>query len=117
MYAPWGFGGLLLMHQPLLAAGLLKRILPAYARAAPPVVMLAAAVVLLVETAHHLLVKAAEGSAMRVFWVSYDAKSPLVWGLIVLLFGAGIWALRRVMPRVSDAYHSAAQEAQRLRST
>ncbi len=115
MYAPWGLGGLLLMHLPLLGAGTLGRVGPAYARAAPAVLTLAVGSVALVETAHHLLVKAAEGSAMRVFWVSYDAKSPLAWGVMVLLLGVGIWALRRVMPSVADAYHAAAQEAQRGR--
>ena len=112
MYAPWGLGGLLLMHQPLLAGGTLKRVLPAYAWAAPSVLMLAAGGVLLVETVHHLLVKATEGSAMRVFWVSYDAKSPLAWAVIGLLLVVGVLALRRVAPKVSDAYHAAAQEAQ-----
>jgi branched-chain amino acid transport system permease protein len=111
MYAPWGLGGLLLMHQPLLAGGTLKRVLPAYAWAAPSVLMLAAGGVLLVETVHHLLVKATEGSAMHVFWVSYDAKSPLAWAVIALLLVVGVLALRRVAPKVSDAYHAAAQEA------
>jgi branched-chain amino acid transport system permease protein len=115
MYAPWGLAGLLLMHQPLLAAGTLKRVIPAYATALVPVAMLAAGTVLLIETAHHLLVKAAEGPAMRVLWMNYDARSPMVWiGVAVLLVG-GAWALRRVAPRVSDAFHTAAQEAQRRR--
>jgi branched-chain amino acid transport system permease protein len=116
MYAPWGLAGLLLMHQPLLAQGTFRRVLPAYAKAAVPALMLAAGGVALVETAHHLLVKASDGSAMRVFWVAYDAKSPLAWGVIVVLLVVGIWALRRLAPSVSDAYHGAAQEAQRRRA-
>ena len=116
MYAPWGLGGLLLMHQPLLAAGTLRRVLPAYALALVPVLMLAAGVVLLIETSHHLLVKAAEGPAMRVLGMSYDADSPIVWaGLLALLVGGGL-ALRRVAPRVSDAFHAASLEAQRRRA-
>ena len=116
MYAPWGLGGLLLMHQPLLAGGTLRRVLPAYAMALLPVLMLAAGGVLLIETAHHLLVKAAEGSAMHALWMSYDANSPWVWvGVLVLLVGGGL-ALKRVAPRVSDAFHAALQEAQRRRA-
>ena len=116
MYAPWGLGGLLLMHQPLLAAGTLRRVLPAYAMALLPVLMLAAGGVLLIETMHHLLVKAAEGPAMRALWMNYDAKSPWVWvGVLVLLVVGGL-ALKRVAPRVSDAFHSALQEAQRRRA-
>jgi branched-chain amino acid transport system permease protein len=116
MYAPWGLGGLLLMHQPLLAAGTLRRLLPAYALALVPAVMLGGGGVLLVETCHHLLVKAAEGSSMHVFWIAYDATSPVVWIAIAVLLIAGALALRRIAPKVSEAFHSAAQEAQRRRA-
>ncbi len=116
MYAPWGLGGLLLMHQPLLAAGTFRRVLPAYAFVLIPVLMLSVGVVLLIETAHHLLVKSAEGPAMRVFWISYDANSPLVWIAVIVLLVGGTLALRRIGPRVSDAFHAASQEAQRRRA-
>jgi branched-chain amino acid transport system permease protein len=116
MYAPWGLGGLLLMHRPLLAAGTFRRVLPAYALAVPPVLMLSAGVVLLIETCHHLLVKAADGPAMNVLWIRYDATSPIAWAGIIALSVAGALSLRRVAPRVSDAFHAAAQEAQRRRS-
>ena len=117
MYAPLGLSGLLLMHQPLLAAGTFRRVLPAYALAAVPVLMLSAGLVLLVETSHHLLVKQAEGPLMRTLWIDYDATSPRVWITLVTLMVAGAVALRRVMPRVSESFHAAAQEAQRRRST
>ncbi len=112
MYAPWGLGGLILMHQPLLAAGTLKRVAPAYGLAVVPVVLLAVGAIALVETTHHLLVATAQGSAMRVLGVAYDAKSPLAWAVIIVLLAAGIWALRRVAPQVSGAYHDAAHAAQ-----
>ena len=116
MYAPWGLGGLLLMHQPLLAAGTLRRVLPAYALALVPVLMLAAGGVLLIETSHHLLVKAAEGQSMRVLWMTYDANSPIAWVGLVALLVVGGFALHRVAPRVSDAFHAASSEAQRRRA-
>jgi branched-chain amino acid transport system permease protein len=112
MYAPWGLGGVILMHQPLLAAGTLRRVAPAYGLALLPVAMIGVGAIALVETAHHLLVQAAQGTAMHVLGVDYDAKSPLAWGVIVALLAAGVWTLRRVAPRVSTAYHDAAQAAQ-----
>ncbi len=115
MYAPWGLGGLLLMHQPLWAAGTLRRVLPAYALAVVPVLMVGVGAVLLVETCHHLLVKAAEGPAMKVLWIGYDANSPVAWLGMGLLLVLGALALRRVAPRVSNAFHAASQEAQRRR--
>jgi branched-chain amino acid transport system permease protein len=117
MYAPWGLGGLLLMHAPLWATGTLRRVLPAYALAVVPAVMLAAGGVLLVETSHHLLVKASEGTAMRVFWVAYEADSPVAWLVTVLLLVMGVVVLRYVAPRVSDAFHAASQEARRRQAT
>jgi branched-chain amino acid transport system permease protein len=111
MYAPWGLGGFVVMHQPLLAAGTLWRALPAYSLALVPLAMLGAGIVALIETMHHLLVNASQGSAMRLLGIAYDSKSPLAWAVIVALLALGIFALRRVAPKVSGAYHAAAQEA------
>jgi branched-chain amino acid transport system permease protein len=116
MYAPWGLAGLLLMHQPLLAQGTFKRVLPAYGLALMPVLLLAAGLIFLVETAHHLMVKASDGPAMRVLWIDYQANSPWAWVAIVVLLIVGAYAVRRVAPTVSEAFHAAAQEAQRRRS-
>jgi len=111
MYAPWGLGGLILMHQPLLAGRTLRRVAPAYALVALPVAMIAGGAIALVETAHRLLVNLTEGTAMHVLGVSFDAKSPLAWAVIVVLLVAGVWLLQRMSPRVSAAYHDALQAA------
>ncbi|MDO9286037.1 MAG: branched-chain amino acid ABC transporter permease [Aquabacterium sp.] len=111
MYAPWGLGGLVLMHGPLLSAGTFRRVLPAYALVALPSAMLFVGGVLLVETSHHLLVKATEGPAMRLLGVDYQANSPLVWIAIVVLLVVGGMLLKRLAPRVSEAFHAARLEA------
>ena len=111
MYAPWGLGGLVLMHAPLLSAGTFRRVLPAYALVALPSAMLFAGGVLLVETSHHLLVKATEGPAMRLFGVGYEANSPMVWVAIVVLLVVGGVLLKRLSPKVSEAFHAARQDA------
>lgn len=112
MYAPGGLAGLLLMHRPLLRRGAWLRLAPAYALAALPVVMLVIGLVALIETSHHLLVKAAEGPAMRLFGVAYQATSPLAWVAMALLIGVGWLALRRIAPMVSTAWHEALGQAQ-----
>jgi len=111
MYAPWGLGGLLLMHGPLLSAGTFRRVLPAYALVAGPAVMLFVGGVLLVETSHHLLVKASDGPAMRLLGVAYDANGLAVWVAIPVLLVVGGLLLKRLSPRVSEAYHGARQAA------
>jgi branched-chain amino acid transport system permease protein len=112
MFAPWGLGGLLLMHVPLAKGGAWRRVLPSYALVALPVAALFLGLVLLVETSHHLLVKAAEGPAMNVFGLRYDATSPVAWLAIAGLLVLGVLALRRVGPRVSDAFHGALAQSQ-----
>ena len=111
MFAPVGLGGLLLMQRPLLRRGAWRRALPAYALALVPLVLLFAGFVGLVETAHHLMVKSAEGPAMSVAGIGYAANSPLAWGVIALLLVAGLLSLRRIGPRVSAAYHAAVQHS------
>lgn len=113
MYAPMGLGGVLLMHRPLIAARTVGRVLPAYLLAAGPALMLAAGLVLLIETSHQLMVKASDGPAMSALWVEYRADSPLVWLVIAVLVVAGALLLRRVAPKVAEAFHAASQEALR----
>ncbi len=111
MYAPWGLGGLLLMHVPLVKAGAWRRVLPSYAMVAVPAVALFLGLVMLVETSHHLLVKASEGPAMNVFGLTYAANSPLAWLAIAALLVLGVLALRKVAPRVSEDFHGALAQA------
>jgi branched-chain amino acid transport system permease protein len=105
------------MHRPLLAAGTWRRVLPAYGMALLPVALLLLGAVMLIETSHHLLVKASEGPAMGLLGVAYQANSPAAWISIVLLLLAGGLALRRMAPKVSDAFHGARQEAMSRLST
>ena len=111
MYAPWGLGGLVLMHGPLLSAGTFRRVLPAYALVAVPSAMLFVGGVLLVETSHHLLVKATEGPAMRLLGVAYQSNGAAVWIAILVLIVIGGLLLKRLAPRVSEAFHGARQAA------
>jgi branched-chain amino acid transport system permease protein len=111
MYAPGGLAGLLLMHRPLLRGSAWLRVAPLYALAALPAAMVAAGAVGVIETAHHLLVKAAEGPAMRLFGVAYQATSPLAWATFVLLLVVGGLLLRRIGPALAGAWHAAIAQA------
>ncbi len=111
MYAPGGLAGLLLMHRPLMRRQAWLRLAPAYALVALPLAMLVAGLVGVIETSHHLMVKAAEGPAMRLFGVPYQANSVLAWGVLALLVAVGAYALRRTWPVVSQAWQDALAQA------
>lgn len=113
MYAPGGLAGLLLMHRPLVKAGTLAGLLPSYALAAAAGSTLFAGVVLLIETAHHLLVKMAEGPKVHTLWITYEATSPTAWAGIAALLAGGLLALYRTRPIVAKAWHEAMTEARR----
>jgi branched-chain amino acid transport system permease protein len=115
MFAPGGIAGLLMMHEPLLRARVIGRLLPAYLRAAGPAALLLLGIVLVIETAYYLsLHAAAEGPTMRVFGVGYDSASWLSWTVIAAVLAAGIWLFRRSLPGVAAAW-GAASEAMKQR--
>ncbi len=115
MYAPGGLAGLLLMHRPLLRGGAWLKLAPAYALAAVPAAMLLIGLVGIIETSHHLLVKAAEGPAMRLLGVPYQASSLLAWAVFVGLAVGGWLLLRRLAPVLSTAWQAATQAARGAR--
>ena len=113
MYAPYGLGGLLLMHRPIVMGGTWRRVLPTYALLAVPVLLLGAGGIALIETAHHLMVKVGEGPTVHVLGVGYDAKSAVAWIVMIGMLAVGLAGLRWMAPRVSVAFHGAVQAAQR----
>ena len=107
MYVPGGLAGLLLMHRPLMRRQAWVRLAPAYALVAVPIALIAMGVIAVIETSHHLLVKAAEGPAMKLFGVAYRADSVLAWVVMAALIGAGWLALRSAWPVVAKAWQDA----------
>lgn len=107
MFAPTGFAGLLLMHGQLASAAAWRRLLPAYLLAIPAVLALLAGVVLVVETAHHLLVKSAEGMTMQWFGITYEADAARTWVALLALLLVAIFAARKVFPIVGNAWNEA----------
>jgi branched-chain amino acid transport system permease protein len=107
MFAPGGLAGLLMMHAPLLRAGVLQRLTLPYALLLGSALIAAAGLVLLIEIAHHLMAKAADGSMMRMFWVSFDAASPSPWLFAAALAAGGALLARMVWPIAARAWNGA----------
>jgi branched-chain amino acid transport system permease protein len=111
IFAPNGLAGLVLMHQPLARARLLRKLLPSYGLALPAGLLLIASLVILVETVHHRLVKMAEGPLLDIAGLSIDTESCAAWLAIGALLAFALAAVLWAAPRAAAAFASACNEA------
>jgi len=113
MYAPGGIAGLLRMHEPLWRARLLHRMLPSYLLVTLPVLIMCVGISLMIEMSFTWSMQSGNGTLLKFVGVQINAASPLVWISAVMLFAVGAFLLRRLMPRVANAWASATHESQR----
>jgi branched-chain amino acid transport system permease protein len=111
MFAPGGITGLLLMHRPLLKAGTLSKVVPSYLIAFIPTFAMIVGLILIIETVVHFSVNPGDDSHIRAFGVPFDAASPLIWGLAVVLAAGGLLVARRTWQQVGRAWDEAAGTA------
>ena len=107
LFAPGGITGLMMMHRPLLKAGMLVKVLPSYLVALVPTLAMIAGLVLAIETIVHFTVNPGDDSHIKAFGVSFDAASPSIWAMSVILLIGGFWVARRTWTRVGHAWDSA----------
>jgi branched-chain amino acid transport system permease protein len=112
MFAPGGIAGLLMMHAPLRRGRALGSLVGPYI-----VLLVAGSIagiggVCMIELTHRLMVKAADGTAMRLFGVSVDAASAWPWLAAAVLAAAGAVLTRAVWPLAARALHDAAAATQ-----
>jgi branched-chain amino acid transport system permease protein len=67
--------------------------------------------ILIIETAVHFSVNPGDDSHIRAFGVPFDAASPSIWGLAVVLAAGGFLVARRTWQRVGRAWDEAAGTA------
>ncbi|MFS8975190.1 branched-chain amino acid ABC transporter permease [Cupriavidus necator] len=104
MFVPGGLASLLLMQLPLLGKGKLKRMLPSYARAGAAGVVLLLAMILTVELVYKVQVDSANGTAMSLFGIGFDAARVMPWLVAAALWAAGLFAWRLAAVRVRSAW-------------
>jgi branched-chain amino acid transport system permease protein len=112
LFAPNGLVGLVSMHAPFARAGVLHRLMPAYALALVPAALLALGLITLIEINYRLSIRPELGSAMKLFGVGFDAKQPTAWVVSLALVAFGILGLRYVAPVVATRWSAALDEAQ-----
>jgi branched-chain amino acid transport system permease protein len=107
MFAPGGITGLLMMHRPLLKAGTLAKVLPSYLVAFVPTFAMIVGAVLIIETVVHYSVNPSDDSHIKAFGVPFDAASPVIWGVAVVLLVGGFLLARKTWQRVGSAWDEA----------
>lgn len=94
MFVPGGLASLLMMQLPLVARGKLRRMLPSYGLCALAGVVLLAAIILTVELVYKVQVDSANGTAMTLFGIAFDAGTLAPWGVAAALWLVGLAAWR-----------------------
>jgi branched-chain amino acid transport system permease protein len=107
-FAPGGVTGLLMMHRPLLKSGTLGKVIPSYLMALIPTVAMIAGAILIIETVVHFSVNPGDDSHIKAFGVPFDAASPVVWGIAVVLAVGGFLVARITWKQVGHAWDEAA---------
>ncbi len=104
MFTPGGLTGLLMMHRPLLRAGMLTKMLPSYLLAGVPTFAFLTGIMLAIESTVHYTAHPNEDPNIRAFGIPFDATSPLTWSAAVLLIVVGFILARITWRRVAQTW-------------
>ena len=113
LWAPNGLAGIIMLHEPVWKAGLMKKLLPVYIKAALPAVMLFLGVMVLIEINYHLSLSIDPDAPMQIFGIQFDAHSPISWGLAILLIVVGFVFFRRAVGLVNRSWQQITYEIKR----
>lgn len=110
LWAPNGLAGIIMLHEPVWKAGLIKKLLPAYAKATLPSVLLFLGVMFLIEINYHLSLSINPDKPMSIFGIQFDAHSPVPWTLAILLVIIGFVLFRRAVKLVNLSWQEVTYE-------
>ena len=110
LWAPNGLAGLLMLHEPVWKAGLMKRLLPAYILAALPALVIFLGAMLLIEINYHLSLSIDPTAPLKLFKISFSAQSPLPWVVAIGLIIIGFLFFRRAARRVNQSWQEVTSE-------
>jgi branched-chain amino acid transport system permease protein len=104
LFAPGGITGLMMMHRPLIRAGMLSRMLPSYLVAAVPTLALVTGLMLMIETIVHYTVNPHESPNIKAFGIPFNAEKPIIWAISAVLIVGGFVLARMTWDRVAHAW-------------
>jgi branched-chain amino acid transport system permease protein len=107
MFAPGGITGLLMMHRPLVRAGTIGKVLPAYVIAFIPTLAMITGLMLAIETVVHYTVSPEDSPNIKAFGISFNAASPITWAIAAVLIVGGFIVARKTWAKVAEAWDGA----------
>jgi branched-chain amino acid transport system permease protein len=110
LWAPNGLAGLIMLHEPVWKAKLMKRLLPAYVLAALPALVIFLGAMILIEINYHLSLSIDPTAPLKLFKISFSAQSPLPWGVAIGLIITGFVFFRRATRRVNQSWQEVTSE-------
>jgi branched-chain amino acid transport system permease protein len=94
-----------------LKAGTLVQVLPSYLIALVPTLAMIAGLILSLETIVHYTVNPGDDPHIKAFGVAFDAASPYIWTLAVILLIGGLLVARMTWTWVGHAWDGATSVA------
>ncbi|MBN1848181.1 MAG: branched-chain amino acid ABC transporter permease [Deltaproteobacteria bacterium] len=104
IWAPSGIAGIIMLHEPVWKAKLMKRLIPSYALAVFPALILFLGTVMFIEISYHLSLSVDPTAPMHLFGIHFRAQSLFPWGITVFLILIGFGLLQRAIKRVRQSW-------------
>jgi branched-chain amino acid transport system permease protein len=104
LWAPNGLSGLIMLHEPVWKAGLMRRLIPPYLKALLPAILVFLGLLILVEINYHLSLSIDPQSPMSLFGITFQAQSALPWLMGILFVITGFFLFRVAAARVRTAW-------------
>lgn len=111
MFAPGGIAHLIMMHRPLLKAGTIWRLIPAYLLGLIVLLILMAGLILSIEMIAHIAIKSAEGPAITLAGLTINTGDLRSWAVAAGLIVLGAGGLRLAGTPISAAWERARKPA------
>jgi branched-chain amino acid transport system permease protein len=86
-------------------------VLPSYLAALVPTLAMIVGLVLAIETIVHYTVNPGDDSHIKAFGVNFDAASPYIWAMSVILLLAGFLVARKTWAWIGHAWDNATSVA------
>ncbi|MFH2130234.1 MAG: branched-chain amino acid ABC transporter permease [bacterium] len=109
LYAPNGIAGILMSHQPIWQAGLMKKLVPLYLAALGAGLVAFFGAMILVEINYHLSLSIEPDSPMQVLGVEFQANAWPPWLLSIALMVVGYFLLRPIIRKIRLKWDELAQ--------